>query len=243
MIYVIQPPPELPCNPFTSEQGNDYGLVLQCAVAVSRTFLGKTSAQISLSLYSSLTDSDNRTIIQSIDLVLSEVRQEDYVIYRAAPSLKGVLRGRHEYWCQVLVNGQDSCDTVSLQRSSATVIRTPSCYQHLPQCTQDLPLGLTVSQDALSSSSSTSESCTDSAFLESLSGGDPRNASLMTTSRNTTTQGGAAAAATVSRAAVIVPTLFLSILLVLAIFAFIVLLVVHWRNRQAQKYRMKGIYV
>ena len=99
MVYVLQPPPELPCNPFIRDEGKDYGnVVLDCYVAVSRVFLKKIDANIDIRFYANLTGSIS---IHRGNLERIDRGDYDYIVLLNALFVER-LDERDEYWCQVL---------------------------------------------------------------------------------------------------------------------------------------------
>lgn len=125
--------------------------MLQCYVAVSEAFIDKTRADVSLLWYSNVTVSKDGTIgLRRRELDTIKVLVNGYIIYKATQLVEGYQISQDEYWCQVYLNDQNTYDSVLLPRSSVTTIKRPQCYQHLPSCTQDIPLGLPVALTVIS---------------------------------------------------------------------------------------------
>lgn len=239
ILYIIQPPPELPCNPFIREEYYYGNLALQCYVAVSKVFLKHTEATISLVLFYNQTDEHNRNYIQKIIPRMNVFEEDSFIIYTAVHSVEGILHGRDEYWCQVFVNEQQVYESYIINPSSVTVIRNPSCYHGFPPCTENIPLGLPVILDAFSYPLTLDEFCTDTAFEASsselvLDMNDPVNGTI---SCNETASSDDYA---LPSALIIVPNVILSVIVVLAAIVLISVLVVYWRHKKPLKYRMKG---
>ena len=252
VFYIIQPPHELPCNPFINGWSREYGrTVLQCYVAVSQAFIDKTRADVSLLWYSNVTISKDGTFgLQRRELDTIKVLVNGYIIYKATQLVEGYQISQDEYWCQVYLNDQNTYDSVVLPRSSVTTIRSPQCYQHLPSCTQDIPLGLPVALTVISDHDRTiSDSSLCSSTVENGSSGTAiqelthqEEGVINSLSSERLCNGTGKHDGGASNAAVITSNVFLSIFIVFSITICAVLIVKYIKKRKSKpRKRRKGI--
>ena len=237
VIYMLQPPPELPCNPFIthSQYGN---LVLQCYVAVSQQFVEHTRVEVSIVWYHNVTVSgdQHRSTLGKIWL-----GEDNFVVHQASQSVEGFLAEHTEYWCQVLLNGEDAYDSVNLRHSSVTNIRESSHYRHLPFCSEDIPLGLPVAECALDDVtfasvltervgvSNNTSNCLDAVSEEiSQEEGEDRQLGPLVSTCNETTQHDDKV---VNVIMVIIPFVILGVLVLTAAVALVIILIVIRRRK------------
>lgn len=241
---MIQPPPELPCNPFVNEWSREYGrTVLQCYVAVSEAFIDKTRADVSLLWYSNVTVSKDGTVgLQHRELDTIKVLVNDYIIYKATQLVEGYQIGQDQYWCQVYLNDRNSYDSVLLPQSSVTTIKSPQCYQHLPSCTPDIPLGLPVALTIISNHDRTRS---DSSVCRAIGNSAPPGTSIQelthqgegvldSLSSEMLCNGTAKKDGGVSNAMVITPNVFLAIFIVFSITICAVIIVKYIKKRKSK---------
>lgn len=197
-------------------------------MAVSRAFLKRTSAAIDIRFYANLS---GRTVIRRGNLDRVDREAHDYILFTNVLYVEESFKERDEYWCQVLVNGRDTYDSVVIQRSSATVIRMPSCYKHLPLCARYFYLGHSDPLDAFSPSLPMNDICRES--TRDHNNGIPSSGTLIAADNTTmpcNTKDDAAGVA------VIVLSVLLVIFVVLTlVLAFVLVLGTHWKHNKTKK--------
>ena len=146
-LYIVQPPPELPCNPFyTNETGRQWNLVLLCTVAQFKWHLNESLVSITVQWYQKYGDTKK----QEIKPEVIKLEVENYTLIQTSLSVPFTTffpgSSNFSVWCEATLIGDEN---IPLKPSSMTIIRQPKHYQDLPQCVVRQPLGLPQAMCAL----------------------------------------------------------------------------------------------
>ena len=235
VLYIIQPPPELPCNPF--EEYRYENVVLQCSVALSIQSFQEPIIDITVKWFKDESEIGRRRVWPQT----FEIEMENFIVYETSLILDATLRTKNvSYWCQVTTTSDTS---VTFQPSTVTTIRRPEYYHHLPRCVGAQPLGLPTAECALSGITlypppppppgppsncqcSTTDAQSSSASL------------AMTSACNGTDYHSSASS---NSAAVVAPVVILVLLLLIVAIALVSALVgVIYKHRMMEKRRLRG---